>query len=250
MWRRLLLLVVLTVTTGLLSYYGIPYVRTAVHAAAPVKTTPFTAKQTALQVDNEGRQTSIELRTTAVSSTGAQVDTLDYLDGRPIGNFTLLDLDRRVRISVDPVTESITTYPQSARMVEIAKAALRSCSNDSAAEHRSLLGQAVFKRVNDSHAGRIGSHSETWIAPALSCFPLEATITFFRDGSRFGQRTMQTTSLVIGNPDAALFVVPNGYTERPPSAVFAEFAHRNGQPCTSCENSSKTLDKAYYSHQQ
>lgn len=249
MGRKAVWLSVFSIGVATLSYYGVPYVRTAVLAAAPVKVIPFTAKTMETKESGEGQQKSVELRTIAVNSSGTQVDVLDSLDGRRFGNFSVLDLERKLRVSVDPATQSITTYPQSNRMIETAKRILSSCADDPSAEHRSILGQRVFKRVDNKTTGMRTTRSEQWIAPNLNCFALEEKVAVYRNGRLLGRVVRETVSLVVGEPNPSLFAIPSGFTERPPSAVFKELAQR-GTACTACEQTAKILDKAYASHQR
>jgi len=216
-------------------------------AARPVPITPFTAQTTEAEYDNDGIQKSIELRTTAVKASGVQVETLDTLDGRHVWNSTILDLNKAVRISLDPATESATTYPMNSKEIVTARQILNSCADSPGAEHRSLWGHMTFKNIDDRQAGTSSFHTESWLAPDLNCFPLEVTMVFFRSGVRIGKKSKQVTSLTVGEPAASLFVVPPGFVERTPSEVFAELARRTGTPCTECAKAA-VLDDAYRSH--
>jgi len=249
--KKIIWFAALTVLVGFLSFEGIYHLRWVVIAAAPFARTPFTAKVNEVQYDNNGTPNADEVRTMAVASSGAQVDVLDTLDGKPVGNSTVLDLNKRTRISIDPATESITTYPLNAKTVATAKRLLvGTCSDAPGAEHRSLWGQTAFKKIEDQQFGTTSLHTENWLAPALDCFPLESTVVFYRNGVRLGHKTRQVISLITGEPDSSLFVVPGGFTERSPSQVFAELSHRTGSPCPDCEKRSGVLDQAYRSHQR
>ena len=247
--RKILWLGSLAALAVLLSFEGAPHVRSVVFAASPVPITPFTAQTTEIEYDNDGIQKSIELRTTAVNASGVQVDTLDTLDGRNVGNSIILDLNKGVRTSLDPATESTTTYPMNSKAVAVARQILNSCVDSPRAEHRSLWGHVTFKKIDDRQAGTSSFHTESWLAPDLNCFPLESTVVVFRSGVRMGQKSKQVTSLTAGEPAASLFVVPPGFIERTPSEVLAELAYRTGTPCTECPKAA-VLDEAYRSHRQ
>jgi hypothetical protein len=249
MLRKIVSLSSFSALAALLSFEGAPYVRSVVFAAQSVPITPFTAQTTEIEYDNDGIQKSIELRTTAVNSSGVQVDILDTLDGRYVGNSIILDLNKAVRISLDPATESTTTYPMYTKAVAAGRQILNSCADPPGAEHRSLWGHVTFKKIDDRQAGISSFHTESWLAPEINCFPLEATVALFRSGVRMGQKNKQVTSLTVGEPAASLFLVPPAFIERTPSQVFAELARRTGTPCPDCANAA-VLDDVYRSHRQ
>jgi hypothetical protein len=89
---------------------------------------------------------------------------------------------------------------------------------------------------------------ESWRAPALNCYPLREKL-FLGDGNeKIVTHVREVISVMPGEPDATLFQIPAGWTERSPSQVYAEFerrypAYARGIPPVAVEQ-----DKAYNHH--
>lgn len=101
----------------------------------------------------------------------------------------------------------------------------------------SHLGYAVSRYVETRPTGMPGLtlRREGSFAPALGCLPMieEMTVTD-ANGSVVTRTSLQVEAVIPGEPSASLFVVPDGYTERMPSEVLAEWAETEGRPCTDC----------------
>jgi hypothetical protein len=249
MWRLLSFSIVVT-AVALVSYKTTTYLRVRVLAATPRPTAAFTAKAVELQFDGQGRQTSTALRTVASNGRGVQVEILDYLNNRPMGNWTMLDLGNRVRVSVDPATESITTYPLSINAIATAHQIQASCADVPSTEHKYINGHITFKKIEERNSNTSRLHVVSWIAPTLNCIALESTATAYRSNLKLAEKNTRVTSIVVGEPEASLFILPTNFTERSPSQVFDELARRTGQECAGCAQSAGVLDEAYRSHRR
>ncbi|MCC6860571.1 MAG: hypothetical protein IT158_18535 [Bryobacterales bacterium] len=113
------------------------------------------------------------------------------------------------------------------------------------------LGHHVVKLAAENK----GAHFESWEAPELDCFPLYSlTITKNADGSVNSRDEQVTTSVVTGEPQAALFAVPATYSERPPSEVTAmllsRFENFDAKTCPTCTAAAERLDRNYYASRQ
>ena len=101
----------------------------------------------------------------------------------------------------------------------------------------SHLGYAVSRYIEMRPTGMSGLtlRRERSIAPALGCLPMieEMTVTD-PNGSVVTRTSLQVEAVIPGEPSASLFAVPEGYTERMPSEVLAEWAETEGRPCTDC----------------
>lgn len=141
----------------------------------------------------------------------------------------IIDLSKGARITVDPLTQSITTYRIPTGSALPAPAWSRGeCVNQPDVQGVTIAGYSV-RRVHKDLAGPPGEHSTLDLleSAALSCFPLQSELTnVSSNGSVEGKIVRQTMFVVKGNPDPALFTIPANYTERSPSQVFAEFRTR------------------------
>jgi len=148
--------------------------------------------------------------------------------------------------SIDPATESLTTYHFAAKHTAELTVPPGACGGDANAPHVEILGYDTVQ-VRRSDPGGLGGSLEVteWQAPRLNCFALrdEAEPA---DGQ--SSRTREALLVKEGEPPAALFDLPANYTERAPSEVMAERARRFPNEPGACPNCKyDDLDKAYRS---
>jgi hypothetical protein len=83
-------------------------------------------------------------------------------------------------------------------------------------ESRIILGFKTLKTLVTS-----GGHiEEAWVAPALNCQPLERTNIWKVEGQPDAVTKMTAVSAVAGEPDPALFKLPEHSNEVPPSVFW------------------------------
>ena len=78
------------------------------------------------------------------------------------------DTSKGVRVAVDEATDSITTYPLTAKEVETLKHSPVNCTSDETAEHSIILGYSVVRQVLPVPS-RDKRRVETWFASDLGC---------------------------------------------------------------------------------
>lgn len=172
--------------------------------------------------------------------------------GVPSGTRRILDVQKKRVVSVDPRTESISTFHYSDDELDHARNPPLSCEQHGkplAQDHQPQMKMEGLDVVRFS--GKMSSTENPvvrWMAPALNCFVLQEEGTIVADQFRF-RRT--TASLSIGEPDPLLFEVPDSYTERSPSEVLALARVQMGLPETrNASHTYRSLDSIYKSRQE
>ncbi len=205
--------------------------------------TPFSAKTIERRFSVTGSEDATETITEAFKSDGSQAKIVKKLAATKqwAEAKTLIDVPERKRTELEPLTESRTTTPLSARYADYLRVKPKSCGEGGALEKELIHGQAVFKVMNEYTLpnGEV-DRVERWMAPGLDCFPLREK---FSKGPKAGpfhlKLTREVTSLKVGEPDPSFFSVPAHFKERSASAVAAEFkrkypklAEEGCAPCT------------------
>jgi len=249
MLKRIMIVFGLTVTVAAVSFFTLSrrtVFRMLVAQAASGPITPFTARTTMTQFDKDGLVTATEVMINAVRSDGSQVMLRESINNRSVGAKSLVDVPSRKRISVDPLTRSITTYSLAADDIAALRPQPSACNGG---ERNNIQGRDVFQKATDEVFGEKNQHRESWLAPELGCFPLRSKVTLSVNGMLKLTKTEEVFLLVVGEPDRSLFAVPADYTERSPSEVFRERARIKGTTCRECDSAGQKLDEAYRSHQ-
>jgi hypothetical protein len=133
------------------------------------------------------------------------------------------DFAAQRRTSIDPATESLTTYHYSSRVVGMLSTPSSLCRDDPQAAHVQILGYDTVLVTHTAPTPGAGIEVKEWRAPQLNCFALKEEAT-----SPDGQSTITREALLVtqGPPPASLFEIPAGYIERSPSEVMAERGRR------------------------
>lgn len=213
---------------------------------------PFTATIFSAMYRGESSQPLFtRYKTVAFRSDGSEVTVrhVQAPDGNPYDERVILDLTSAQRVSVDPITQSRTTYPLSPKVVAHYKSSRVNCAASPGAATSTILGYAVVKSVIGGPGAHDGAFSsEDWQAPALGCLSLSQVTIWKKAGTDAvsEKRVVKVLTIVEGDPAEALFTIPSGYTERSPGEVLALFAgkyHKPDHPRTSA-----VLDQVYQSH--
>jgi hypothetical protein len=150
------------------------------------------------------------------------------------------------RTSIDPATESLTTYLYSSQVVGRLSTPSGLCSDDPQAAHVQILGYDTVLVTHTAPAPGAGFEVKEWQAKQLNCFALKEEA-----GNPNGQSTITREALLVnqGPPPASLFEIPAGYVERPPSEVMAErgrrFPDETGASVVGDASNFTRLDGAY-----
>ncbi|HLJ12984.1 MAG TPA: hypothetical protein VKV15_00690 [Bryobacteraceae bacterium] len=182
-------------------------------------------------------------------SDGSHVWVRAVLDNRSIGIRSIVDIPSRKRVTVDPVTESVTTYKLTSAEAQHLSSPAQCASVVRGTREKILDFQAVQQNETITAGSRVIT-IQRWVAPALNCLALRSITDIVDDRELKAHIVEQASSIQLTPPDASLFAVPANYTERTPSQVFAEAARRKGQECTTCTSAaSQQLDMAYRNRQ-
>lgn len=207
--------------------------------------TPFTALKVTKLYDPNGIHRDTEIYLYAVRSDGSNVLVKQMAGNQLQGTKTITDVILKRKITVDPLTESTTTYPirSDDYLLRFTRRPAR-CTDDPNPERGTILGYEVVKvtrRIEDANIVTI----EEWVAPALDCYPLRSVTSLrAKDGTPGPRNEHEVVVVIPGEPEASLFEVPSNYTERSPSQVMSEWARRRGVQAVS--PAASALDEAYY----
>jgi len=111
-----------------------------------------------------------------------------------------------------------------------------------------ILNYSVLRLSEELRDAKTGTvrRFDTYVAPDLDCFVLKRIGTTTTPSGQSATTTTEVSNIVIGEPNAELFTVPANYTERSPSAIFAESARTEGIECVACASKrAKQLDEQY-----
>lgn len=164
--------------------------------------------------------------------------------GKPGRLTTITDVAAGEKIVLESFTKSKMTFHQTPEQLR-GHLRAESCPEAIAlrTDREMLLGQEVY-RIHRSRQVRGATENDTkWVAPKLGCFVLKRTRTVSYGG---GSTSETVTSLILGDPAEALFVIPAGYVERSPSQLASRWLQLfPGHPWDTSAHL-KLLDRAYY----
>lgn len=224
--ERIALFIAATAAIGAVAFF---IGRTRPTSAQATSWAPFTAVMVSQTYSHgSAAPTATGNHIHAVRGDGSWVDVaLREVRGQLYRVSVIQNLALRRRVTIDPMTESTTTYPLSAATANRLATPETSCTSDANAPHKSMLGYDVVE-VKRNRPGPGGQTTvvDDWDATALNCFPLQRTVTLSQEGVASFRRIVTAISVAAGPPDSALFQVPGNYTERSPSQVLAAFAKR------------------------
>jgi hypothetical protein len=161
------------------------------------------------------------------------------------------DFAAHLRTSIDPSTESLTTYRYSRQVVAKLSTPTSVCSDDPQAAHVQVLGYDTVVATHTAPGPGAGIEVKQWRALQLNCFALQEEA-----GSPDDKWATTREALLVkeGPPPASLFEIPAGYVERAPSEVMAERARRfPDEPAAHVERQAanfQTLDNVYRAREQ
>lgn len=232
--------------------------------AATAERAAFTATLLTKSVDPTGVEQTQESTQFAVRSNGTSAThTTRYIRNQAghqdeVRLGTIVDVAGRKIVGIDHFTRSLSTSPITQELLRrYTLKPEQSCAEGTSGlgtlvesgEEGTILGQLVRKTVTlrtDEHTKRVIRH-EHWRAPALDCFVMRMIATSTDASGKQARVTTETVSVVMGEPEDTGFGIPQGYSERQPSEIFAEAARLRGEPgCKACEKpSTRLLDDAY-----
>lgn len=205
----------------------------AAQTVSPIK--PLTATYSIATYGPNGLVDS-ETRGYALRSDAASV-VLMYrpspTDGSKLVSINVVtDLIGRRSVRVMPFITSKVTYAMTQAQVshEKAKASAR-CAGEPADP---VLGYAVVKArevISSSASNQLGPEFDRiqfdrWRAPGLNCLALRTEVTLSKDNKVLQRRVETYIEIREGDPDSALFRIPDDYVERTPTDAVNEAARR------------------------
>ncbi len=185
--------------------------------------------------------------TVARNRTGSISETYIHNDSGRNQNFevhTVIDQDTRTTTGWYPLVKLKSTTPLSGPQFPLIAGP---CDGP---EQKTVLGFTVVSAEHDFAApigGGITIRTKAWRAKELGCFEvMRETIASKSDGSSGGRDITTPTTMVLGDPPAELFVVPQDYAEAKPSEIMKAVHGTLGIECAACAlNTGLAADKRY-----
>ena len=186
------------------------------------KLIPFTAHQTVTYYRHPtGEFVKREQSIVAVRSDGSRVDgRITVFAGTQAEQKEITNVSLKQHISVDGLTESLTTYPVTDRELEQGITGTHTCPGDATSPRARAFGFEAVKITQQFGTWR----GERWVIPELNC--LVVTNSIFVDKDPRPSTITETISLSAGEPNEQSFAIPSGFTERSPSELDAEMLRR------------------------
>ena len=153
----------------------------------------------------------------------------DGPDGQQKQRMELLDVAGSRRVIADGLTESITTYGAEDD-IRARRQKATECAQNGEPTDTTIHGYNTVKMVQEfTTPGGRGLHIREVSCSSTRLFrPQGKTYRTLEDGP--GPLVLfqasEVTTLVVGEPDQSLFVLPDGYVERKPTDVLREFGRR------------------------
>lgn len=169
---------------------------------------------------------TVEVDLVARRADGSTAEVKQLIDGKIIGNKSILDLTARKRIAVQIAGNSITTYPLPAKSVAHYRVP-KTCGEGMPAGR--LLGFEVVKVTRSARAEPAGRivRSQEWEAPALGCFTLKRKTTYTSTDRRSPLRSPQRRS--PASPGESLPPICLRFLQDLPNVLLPrQFARRPG----------------------
>jgi len=146
-------------------------------------------------------------------------------DGKLHQSRVINDVAKGRMTTVDSATESITTrsFKPDGPVLHPSN-----CGAGPGAETMAILGHIAVKvslRQDPKSPLPLSASPELWEAPDLGCVTLRFVVRTEPDRIAL---LREVTSVWLGDPDASVFAIPDGYTERSPAKVMQERSRRFG----------------------
>lgn len=242
--QRVVVLSLAVAAASVVSFAGVDQVEPG---GASAKRVAFTAESSSKIFNAAGTEVNSMTTTLATRADGSTVKIKREFDlkGRQpevaIETREIHDVQQRTHVEVHPSVQSkITMRMDEATAARLASRPAAGCADGAATEggaaNARLLGFPVVKKTRTSGARAQQTMTvEEWVAPGLDCLPLKVSAVLQEaDGRVVSRATQEVTRVRVGEPDATLFEVPSGLTERSPSEVMAADMAQRGTQCRRC----------------
>jgi hypothetical protein len=200
---------------------------------APETSAPWLVQTEIVGVRNDG--SSVMARKTLHPTTGADV----YLR-------RVTDVSNKKMVVVNPLTESLTTYPLGKTIERERIKPTTGCPGEPAGE---MLGYPVTLERKRTDSDGVQTNLQAWRSPALDCVPMREESRLVKDGVE-SVKVSKITGIVQGQPEEWLFDIPSTYAEKTPTEVFVEQARRYPQRFRTPHASASNLDVVYGAAQE
>ena len=202
-----------------------------------------------------GYQVRLVKKTFAVRQDGSSVEVRALPDpaaeGQTFDSRVILDVANRRRVSVHPLTETITTMWLSEKSTDFHRFKQNPNCLDGAQPAALILGYDVWLKDTTRPFRDGGQLKErSWVSPRLNCFPLRIETVMELPGEPDDNSAQTVITVTEEEPGPSLFEIPSTYVEKTPSQSVAELKRRfpemSARPCPSCSLAEQRRDMNYY----
>jgi hypothetical protein len=198
---------------------------------------------------SDGAALRSNIRLLAMRSNGSRVEprTVTADDGKLYSQRVILDVERRKRIVVEGVTESVITTALSDAEVEALSKPGGVCLGPEAKQGPAILGYPTLEREIRTPVFVV----REWRAPDLGCVMLRQSFSLPQpDGTARLVLESAAVELTPGEPDPTLFEIPD-WPERLPSQALERYRLQFGLPDTEeLRKVKEAKDRAYWARQR
>lgn len=153
------------------------------------------------------------------------------------------DAQSRRRAMLMMETRTVTSMPLPADAgVGVRPAAKWNCGLEDGAIRREVDGYPAIQDVRQPASSGLAVSSERWLAPDLGCIAVRTT---WKVGDTI-VKTEQVENIRRGEPDASLFVIPDGFEEVPPAEATRRLLARTGRPAGSGGDLMALVEQRYH----
>jgi hypothetical protein len=252
-WKVALLLTVLSFGIG----YGIRLLtHTAAKAYAQTGITPFTATLLTKQYDARGMELASFSTLVAKRRSGSTSTIREGFRNNETSKFTSIRLVEEMKevSGFNGVKSKFTTKLSRERAEQLAAPGDRDCTSVPGTLHpaqdpQTILGFTVVRKVlSQDRPGGKTTITESWLAPELGCLVMRKTHGVMEtSGTVLNFESVEAAHVMVGEPDAALFSIPDDFVERTPSEAYAAEAARLGDAdCKKCPQEVLANSNALY----
>lgn len=237
-WTFFASLIALSVAAG----YGVRILAgKVVGVQAQGENAAFTATVVTKQYDSLGNETVSQSTIFARKASGSTVTIRDsFRNAQSSKSTTIQSIEEMTAISaLNDSKVKMTTRLSTEHLDRLRANQGRACATDSASAAQAVLGIPVVTKssMQDGSDGK-KAVIELMLAPSLGCYPMKKDRRVVDANGKLVVREMQeVVNVTLGEPNPALFTIPDDFLEKKPSEAYATEAARLGDPeCKTCSS--------------
>ncbi len=225
-WTRLLLV---GAVAGLTAYSATWFAYSQVLPPSGVTALSYLVVIRDYRSDGSLAEATTAQRALRADGSSADIRTFRISDGSSFEVRQIRDMQLRRNSIVQSRINAHTSIPISVKEAEASLAGPRkSCGLPGSSKRSEILGYEVLLssfRAQDTGSGVRSPDVERWLAPSLGCIPLR--VTWISNGRVV--RSEEAQDIILGDPDPALFHIPDEYEEISPLEALRRIQQESGE---------------------